>query len=103
MADIEFKVDEQRLWSLVCSSEGTYQAVRDATDAVAARANRLSSGYRTARYRRDHESPAVGGTRPEYGSNTARPRGVVPTGIVHPRNYAAMKDNVLHNTLLKAL
>lgn len=103
MADIEFKVDEQKLWALVCRSDGTYDLVRSAADGIAAKANALGAGYRTARYHRDHESPAVGGTKPEYGSNTGRPRGVVPVGLVYTANYAAQKDNHLHNTLLKSI
>lgn len=101
--DSGFKVDENRLWRLVCRQDATYQLVRGVTDETAARANDLSAGFRTGKYHRDHKSPAVGGTQARYGSNTQRPHGIVPAGVVHPLNYAAMKDNHLHNTLLKAL
>lgn len=103
MADCEIRIDKDKLWRLVAKSEGTYGLVREAADATASKANALSAGYRTAKYHRDHKSPAVGGTQPEYRSNTARPRGVVPVGLVYTGNYAAMKDNHLHNTLLKSL
>jgi hypothetical protein len=43
----------------------------------------------------------VGGTQPAYvGDVRMGRRGYV--GIVHPGNYAAMKDNYENNTLLKA-
>ena len=63
----------------------------------------MSAGYRTGYYHREHKSPAVGGTQPSYWSNTGRPRGVVPVGIAFTANYAAKKDNLEHNTLLKSL
>lgn len=103
MADVEFHIDKEKVWRLVCKSEGTYQIVRGKTDSTAAKANALGAGYRTAKYHRDHMSPAVGGTAPKYAANTGRPRGIVPVGIVYTANYAAQKDNMLHNTLLKSL
>jgi len=103
MANVEFTINKEKLWRLICKQDATYQAIRSTTDAVASNANAMSAGYRTKKYHRDHKSPAVGGTQPKYQSNTSRLRGVVPTGIVHPKNYAAMKDNHLHNTLLKSL
>lgn len=103
MADVEFHIDKEKLWRLACKSEGTYALVRNAADAVSSRANAMSSGFRTAKYHRDHKSPAVGGTQPKYEANTGRPRGIVPVGIVYTANYAAQKDNHLHNTLLKSL
>lgn len=103
MADVEFHIDKEKLWRLACKSDGAYLLVRSATDKVASNANSIGSGYKTAKYHRDHKSPAVGGTSPKYVANTSRPKGVVPVGIVYTSNYAAMKDNMLHNTLLKSL
>lgn len=103
MGNAHFTIDREKLWRLACKSDGTYQLVRNKTDATASKANSLGSGYKTAKYHRDHKSPAVGGTSPKYVANTSRPKGVVPVGIVYTGNYAAMKDNMLHNTLLKSL
>ena len=66
--------------------------------AIAGRANAMSSAFRTGLYHRDHKSPAVGNTQPKYESDQAR--GAV--ALVYTGNYAAMKDNALNNTLLKA-
>lgn len=102
MADMHININKEKLWRLVCKSDGTYQLVRGATDKIANSANAMSSGFRTQKYHRDHKSPAVGGTQPKYTANTGRPKGIVPVGIVYTGNYAAQKDNKLHNTLLKA-
>ena len=104
MADGEIRIDREKFWRLACRSEGTYALVDDKTQETAAKANSLGSSYRTGKYHRDHKSPAVGGTQPSYGSNTQR-RGSsrMPVGIVYTGNYAAQKDNMLHNTLLKSL
>lgn len=103
MAECEFHIDKNKLWRCICRSDATYKLVRDAADARRDTANALSSGFRTGYYHRDHKSPAVGGTQPAYMAKTGRPRGIVPVGIVYTANYAAQKDNMLHNTLLKAL
>lgn len=103
MADVEFHIDKEKLWRLACRSDGAYQLVRNAADQVASNANALSAGFRTGKYHRDHKSPGVGGTQPRYQSNTGRPRGIVPVGIAYTANYAAKKDNMQHNTLLKSL
>lgn len=102
MADVHFHIDNDKLWRVACKSEGTYGLVRDKVDEMAAKANALSAGFRTGYYHRDHQSPAVGGTQPVYQSNTRR-NPTVPVGIVYTANYAAQKDNMQNNTLLKTL
>ena len=84
---------------------GNDNLVRGALDArtaqITARANALGSGFRPGHYHPDHRSPGVGGTQPSYvGDVRMGRRGYV--GIVHPANYAAMKDNYENNTLLKS-
>lgn len=84
---------------------GNDSLVRGALDArtaqITARANALGSGFRTGHYHPNHRSPGVGGTQPAYvGDVRMGHRGYV--GIVHPANYAAMKDNYENNTLLKS-
>lgn len=101
--DIHFTIDRDKLWRFVCKSDGTYQIIRNVADNVASAANAMSAGYKTGKYHREHKSPGVGGSQPVYESNTQRPKGVVPVGIVYTRNYAAMKENHEHNTLLKSL
>ena len=107
MADVRIEIDERKLRKVAFESDGCYQLVLQKRDQSEAMANSLGSGYRTGYYHRDHKSPAVGGTQPKYGGSTQRFRnseGIsIPVGIVTTKNYAAMKDNMLHNTLLKSL
>ena len=102
MADVEFKIGDEKLWNLVCKGEGTFTLVSKVTDMVASNANSISSGFRTGLYYRDHKAPPVGNTAPVYKHSTRR-TGRTITGLVVTGNYAAMKDNHLHNTLLKSL
>lgn len=103
MAECEFHIDKNKLWRCICREDATYQLVRNAADARRDTANALSSGFRTGIYH-DHETgEKKGNTQPRYMAKTGRPRGIVPTGIVYTANYAAQKDNMLHNTLLKSL
>lgn len=78
-------------------------ALTDLASKVSATANGLGAGFKTGYYHKDHKSPAIGGTTPVYGYEKAKDSsryGSVAT--VHPKNYAAMKDNYQNNTLLKA-
>ena len=103
MDSVTIKVDisEQSLKHAVSFADGTKSALQKRTKEISDRANAMSSDFRTGYYHVDHKSPAVGGTQPEYGSDVQLGRnGYI--GIVHPKNYAAMKDNYQNNTLLKA-
>ena len=101
MADVQFTIDRSKLRD-VANSDVTVRMVGEKTEQVASKANAMGAGYRTGFYHVGHKSPAVGGTQPVYKSDTQR-RGKTIVGIVATGNYAAMKDNHLHNTLLKAL
>lgn len=103
MASVTVKVDisQKSLEHAVNYAEGTKSALVSKSSQIARAANSMSSGFRTGFYHRDHKSPAIGGTSPVYSSDVKMGRkGYV--GIVHPSNYAAMKDNHQNNTLLKA-
>lgn len=102
MGDLHMTIDRAKLKQLALGSDGTAAIVASVTSKVAANANSMGAAYRTGYYHRDHKSPAVGGTQPSYAGDV-RKYGYKPVGIVHPKNYAAMKDNMLHNTLLKSL
>ena len=103
MASVTVKVDisQQALEHAVFFSEGTARALGGKTSAITGAANALSAGFRTGLCHRNHQSPAVGNTPAEYaGDVELKRKGYV--GIVYTANYAAQKDNHLHNTLLKA-
>lgn len=92
--------DDAALKRLVMDAARPVVAVQ--TQAVAARANAMGSGFRTGIYHREHRSPGVGNTQARYEGDT-RDYGGVPVGIVHPANYAAMRDMYENNTLMKAM
>ena len=68
---------------------------------ICSQANSLGSGFRTKKCHIDGKE--VGGTQPKYGYDKARESKEGCIALVHPKNYAAMKDNHLHNTLLKSM
>ena len=97
---VKMSYDYERIMK---SQPGVGEAVTNKAFKVSSNANALGAGFRTGYYHRDHKSPAVGGTAPEYGYEKAEKStkyGYVST--VHPLNYAAMKDTYQNNTLLKA-
>lgn len=53
---------------------------------------------------RDHGKsyPTIGGTEPVYRAKPAKIIGGKPFAIAYTGNYAAQKDNLKNNTLLKA-
>lgn len=94
------EVDIKSIERAIYQSEGTKPALKKLGDSIAARANSLGAGYTTPKWH-DHDTGEVkGGKRPEYGATLGSRRVLC---IVHPENYAAMKDNYLHNTMLKAI
>lgn len=101
MADVVIEWDEAALQRAAGTDEQVKAALESRTSQITQTANSLGAGFRTAKYHRNHQSPAVGGTAPSYeGDVRAGKDGNV--GIVHPANYAAMADNHKNNTLLKA-
>lgn len=51
-----------------------------------------------------HETETIGGVQPSYKAKPARPgSNGAPIALVVTGNYAAQKDNMVNNTLLKAM
>ena len=99
MASMRVKVNDKAVERAIANSPGIKRALKQKGDYHAAVANALGAGYRTGRWH-DHKTGEVkGGKAPEYAA-TMGDKGDIC--LVHPVNYAAMKDNYLHNTLLKA-
>ena len=101
-ATLTVKLDKEKLEQAVQDADGLPPVLGDAVQKVLANANMLSSGFRTGIYHDHRTGETLGDTQPEYGGDVAR-KGRSMVGIVHPRNYAAMKDNYENNTMLKAL
>lgn len=101
MADARVEWDMDALQRAAGRDDLVKEALESCTSQIVQRANAIGSGFRTGFYHRDHQSPAVGGTAPEYDGDVEMHKGG-NVGIVHPVNYAAMVDNHRNNTLLKA-
>lgn len=100
MASDRIVIDDKKVESAIDGSQGIKPALLSYGNRIASRANSLGAGYRTAKWH-DHETGETkGGKQPEYGATLGSRRTMC---IVHPENYAAMKDNYLHNTMLKAI
>lgn len=94
---------ESKLKAAVREAEGLEAPIREAVDLITARANAMSSSYRTKTMHVDGQ--LVGNTQPRYEGDVISTGGrshELTIGIVHAANYAAMKDNYENNTLLKA-
>ena len=100
MGSTKIVVDDNSVMRAINASPGIKPLLKKHGQAIASRADSLGAGYRTAKYYDREAGELKGGKRPEYGA-TLGTRYVLC--LVHPENYAAMKDNYLHNTLLKAI
>lgn len=101
MAEVRVEWDFAALKRAAGTDPEVIAALTSRTNQIVTRANGMGAGFRTGRYHRDHRSPAVGGTAAVYEGNVQRVRdGQI--GIVYTANYAAQKDNLENNTLLKA-
>lgn len=104
MANVwRIEIDEQALKHAVGHADGMRGVLDAKTQEIAGRANAMGAGFRTGLYyeKKHHPKPGVGNKQPEYAGDVQMGKyGYI--GLVHPANYAALKDTYLHNTLLKA-
>lgn len=101
MAKTSVKWDMAALGRCIGRAPEVVQAVTRATDSIKLGANAMSAGFRTGIDHREG-GETVGNTQPVYDSDVRQFSGSV-VGIVHTGNYAAMRDNLENNTLLKAV
>lgn len=100
--EVKIVIDDAKVRKAVNEAKGTESKLQIVTQRIVGRANALSAGYRTPKWHDHATGETKGDKQPEYGGDVKR-IGSTPVGIVHPENYAAMKDNHLHNTMLKAI
>lgn len=100
MASVTTDITDARLREVMCNLPGVGAEVSRIAQQTAARANALGAGFKTERVTDWKTKQEVGGTAPVYGSDAQKRDTWV--GIVYTDNYAARKDCLLHNTLLKA-
>ncbi len=99
---ITVEIDDEKLREAIGDAPNLPDVLDDAVRQITRNANSLSAGYRTGIWHDPKTGERRGDTQPKYDGDVQRKRkGYV--GIVHPKNYAAMKDNHEHNTLLKSL
>lgn len=98
---VEIEWDMDALKRAADQDEAVMQALESKTAEIADAANSLGSSFQTEESVRWATGERVGGTSPEYGHDV-KVGSKGPVGIVMTKNYAAMKDAYLNNTLLKA-
>ncbi|MBQ9147803.1 MAG: hypothetical protein IJX68_08835 [Rikenellaceae bacterium] len=92
---------QEALLRAACGAEGTRALVESKTNKIASTANALGGGYRTPKWHDHDTGETKGNTQPAYDGNVQKRNGKF-IGIVYTANYSAQKDNMEHNTLLKA-
>jgi hypothetical protein len=103
MADVEMKIEinGEAVFSAIQDADNLPEVLGEHTERIIGNANMLGSSFRTGIYHDHATGKTLGNTQPVYGGNVERMSSTV-VGLVHPKNYAAMKDNYENNTLLKA-
>ena len=102
MAEIEIYLNKKTLVKVINDSDELRASMEGHVSRMTANANAMGAGFRTQRTIRYATGERVGGKQPEYVGDVQKRRGTL-VGIVRPNNYAAMKDNYEHNTLLKSI
>ena len=102
MADVVVEIDGERLYEAIQDADGTAPLLEQYAQSVTARANALAAGYRTGRFYDRSEGVLKGDTQAEYKTNTKK-MGRSQVALVYTANYAAQKENMEHNTLLKSI
>ena len=102
MVKVEIEIDGDKLYKAIQDADGLPDLLRREASRIAATANASSSGFRTGIFHVHGTDEVRGNTQPQYGSDVSK-RGRTVVGLVMPKNYAAMKDNHEHNTLLKSI
>ena len=105
MADVSVKVEMLPDWEQTVSKmPAVKSALTEEATAISASANSLSSGFKTGIYHDPAEGgKRKGGTPAQYASKPAKNTDKGSVALAYTANYAAQKDNMLHNTLLKAV
>lgn len=94
-------IDDEALQAAANQADNIEQALLARTEEICATANSYGASFETERTVVWATKEHVGGTQPEYKASIKK-SGQGPVGMVVTGNYAAAKDNYLHNTLLKA-
>lgn len=105
MADkLEIHWSKAKLNKEIGRSAEVTKGITDHTNRFGMAANSMCAGFRSERVFDYKEKKRVGGTPAHYDFNIER-NGTDrwPIGLVYPANYAAWKDLLKNNTLLKVV
>lgn len=110
MADATIKVVMDSNWEETIKTMPAVKAVvTKEAKKICDTANSLSSGFKSGIYVDKKTNTTIGNTPAQYGSMNAKVypdrngAGSTSVALVYTKNYAAQKDNLLHNTLTKAI
>lgn len=104
MADVTVKVEMLPGWEkTVMRMEPVKSALSKEANAMKSSANAMSAGFRSGIRIDPKTRERIGNTPARYGSKPAKETEDGAVALVYTANYAAQKDNMLHNTLLKAV
>ena len=104
MASLEIHWNKAKLNKEIGKSEEVYEGIAEATNRFGSAANAMCSGFRSERVLDYKKKEWVGGTQAHYDYNIERNGSDKwPIGLVWPANYAAWKDLLKNDTLLKVV
>lgn len=110
MASATIKVEMNPDWKeAIKTLPGVRGVVTKEAKKICDNANSLSSGFRSGIYHDKKTNSTIGNTPAQYGSMSAKVYpdrddvGSTSVALVYTKNYAAQKDNLMHNTLAKAI
>lgn len=94
--------DKRALGHVIGTAPETRDAITQATRRIEAGASSMSAGYTSSEYR-DRKTGEKRGPTPAKYSSDVKQHSHAWVGIVYTANYAAQKDNMENNTLMKAV
>ena len=100
MAKVRVQLDSDAQQK-VCNLDGMFSTVNKKAEAIASQANAMSAGFRTGRFYDKETHEMRGNTQPRYAAVKAMKTRKGAVALVHNANYAAYRDCLEHNTLLK--
>lgn len=102
MAKVTVRLDGAKVYEAIQQGDGTWSLIESVASKIAASANANSAWFRTGIFHDHATGETLGDTQPEFGYNVAKKKRTI-VGLVHPKNYAAIKCNHENNTLLKSI
>lgn len=101
MAKMKIVWDEKALERAMNDSPATMKAVQGYVSKKVANANAMASGYVTKGFYQNHQL-VDGKKQAKYDGNVKRKGNGWIVGLVFTANQSAAKENLEHNTLMKA-